>query len=381
MEEIQISTPLVWREAESERILIGKVLSNKTYTRATIEAILKKAWNLPEGFDVIEINGNAFMFKFTDKEEFNRVLRGRPWSINGFLLNLMERSTYKTCEEFDFSRCPVWIQMHNVPMEAWCLENAITIGGYVGEVVLAEDPCYNGRYLRGFLRARVLLNLKKPIACGFWMPRPDEKPRFGAWLTTNACRCWDEVMVVVRSDWSESEHARKKKEEAIKRKNEEVKRKSEEVPKADDDELFVIRIDKPLAVNRDWDLMKNKARRAPNAEENPNVDRKGLKQDMRNAGIAQPENQGVKERIHDSADVVGRVSMGTKANTVKALDDEIPCRSDKPCNSQEGNPMAMVVYGRRMLGDITNKIEVLGTKRNAVEEWETSRLRGLNQRK
>ncbi|KAI9084512.1 hypothetical protein K1719_033500 [Acacia pycnantha] len=354
MEEIQISTPLVWREAESERILIGKVLSNKTYTRATIEAILKKAWNLPEGFDVIEINGNAFMFKFTDKEEFNRVLRGRPWSINGFLLNFMERSTYKTCEEFDFSRCPVWIQMHNVPMEAWCLENAITIGGYVGEVVLAEDPCYNGRYLRGFLRARVLLNLKKPIACGFWMPRPDgkevwisiqyeklqcfcyncgrighdnrscqsekmmsivnpEKPRFGAWLTTNACRCWDEVMVVVRSDWSESEHARKKKEEAIKRKNEEVSG-NQEVPNADDDELFVIRIDKPLAVNRDWDLMKNKARRAPNAEENPNVDRKGLKQDMRNAGIAQPENQGVKERIHDSADVVGRVSMGTKAN-------------------------------------------------------------------
>ncbi|KAI9084188.1 hypothetical protein K1719_033859 [Acacia pycnantha] len=237
------------------------------------------------------------------------------------------------------------------------------IGGYVGEVVLAEDTFYNSRYLRGFLRARVLLNLKKPLAYGLWMPRPDEKPQFGAWLTTNACQCWDEVMVVVCSDWSESEHARKKKEEAIKKKNNEVKRKSKEVLKTYDDELFVIRINKPLAASRGWDLAKNKVRRAPNVEENPNVDRKGLKPTMRDAKVSQPEGEGEKRHTYDSVDVVGRVSPGITAGTVKAMDDEIPCGSDKTCNSQERNPMAMVVYGRRMLGDITNRIEVLGLKK------------------
>ncbi|KAI9084967.1 hypothetical protein K1719_032959 [Acacia pycnantha] len=112
-----------------------------------MESILRKVWNLQEGVDVIEINGNAFMFKFAEEGGYNRILRGRPWSINGSLLNLMERSRYKSCEEFEFSRSPVWIQMHHVPMEAMCLENTIRIGGHVGEVLLAEDPYYNGWYL------------------------------------------------------------------------------------------------------------------------------------------------------------------------------------------------------------------------------------------
>ncbi|KAI9084591.1 hypothetical protein K1719_033579 [Acacia pycnantha] len=43
--------------------------------------------------------------------------------------------------------------------------------------------------------------------------------------------------------------------------------------------------------------------------------------------------------------------------------------------------MAMVVYGRRMLGDITNKIEVLGLKRNAVEEWESSEAKRIKSEK
>ncbi|KAK4271731.1 hypothetical protein QN277_020378 [Acacia crassicarpa] len=125
MEENQISSPLEWREANVENLLIGKVLSSWIYSRAAIDSILRKAWNLQDGFDVIEINGNAFMFKFADEGEYNRILRGSPWSINGCLLNLMERSRYKSCEEFEFSRSPVWIQMHNVTMEAMCLENTI----------------------------------------------------------------------------------------------------------------------------------------------------------------------------------------------------------------------------------------------------------------
>ncbi|KAI9098543.1 hypothetical protein K1719_025168 [Acacia pycnantha] len=259
MEEIQISSPLVWKEIDAKQILVGKVISSKSYTRSAIEAILQKAWNMQNGFNVVEINGNSFMFKFA-KEEFNRILRGRPWTINGCLLNLIERSKYKSYEEFDFSCCPVWIQIHNVPMEALCLENAITIGGQVGEVMLVEDPFYNGRFLRSFLRARVILDLRKPLAYGFWLPRPDGKkvwltiryeklqcfcyncgkighdnrccgserlmsainptePRFGNWTTTTACRSWEEVMVVVKNDWIEADFVRKRKEEALKRRN------------------------------------------------------------------------------------------------------------------------------------------------------------------
>ncbi|KAI9111843.1 hypothetical protein K1719_017533 [Acacia pycnantha] len=136
------------------------------------------------GLDIVEITGKAFMFKFEDGEEYIRIL------------------------------------------EAMCLENAISVGGHVGEVLIAEDPHYIGRYFRKFLRVRVMLNLRKPLAHGFWLPKPDgrnvwismryeklqnffytcgkighdnrdcnfeklmsgsnpNEPRFGAWLATN----------------------------------------------------------------------------------------------------------------------------------------------------------------------------------------------------
>ncbi|KAK4282057.1 hypothetical protein QN277_013478 [Acacia crassicarpa] len=411
MEEIQISTPLVWRETKVERILIGKVLFNKTYTRTALESILRKAWNLPEGFDVIELNGNAFMFKFADVEEFNRILRGRPWSINGFLLNLMERSKFKACEDFDFSKCPVWIQMHNVPMEAWCLENAVIVGGYVGEVLLAEDPYYNGRFLRSFLRARVLLDLKKPLAYGFWMPRPDgkkvwisiryeklqcfcyncgrighdnwscrqekllsianpEEPRFGAWLTTNACRSYDEVLVVICNDWSESIHARRKKEEAIKRQSEQSKRKAEQAQRSNDDDLFVIKLNKSQVGKSGLEQVEGKDRREAKGVEMLKQDRGHVASFTRDNVTAQSD---LKER--------GRQATGSEEEDLVAVDkanrEGLVDRSSKANGNEEGVQMAMVVYERKVLGDIINKIEDLGLKRNVAEEWETSKAKRL----
>ncbi|KAI9120292.1 hypothetical protein K1719_007325 [Acacia pycnantha] len=173
MEEPTICDPLIWKEEEVEKVLISKVLSTKAYSCSAIERIVQKAWNLQSEFDVIEVTGNAFMFSFSDEEEYNRILSGRLWSVNDFLLNLMERSRYKLCKEFVFSQCSIWIQIHNIPMEAMCLENTIKIGGYIGEVVLAEDPRHNSRFLCNFLLVKVVLDLRKALACGFWMNKSD----------------------------------------------------------------------------------------------------------------------------------------------------------------------------------------------------------------
>ncbi|KAI9085404.1 hypothetical protein K1719_032660 [Acacia pycnantha] len=185
MEEIHISSSLVWKEVEAEKVLIGKILTSKSHTRSTLLSILRKACNLQEVLDIVEITGKAFMFKFDEDEGYNRILRGHLWSINGCLLNLMERQ----------------------------------------------------RYFRNFLRVRVMLDLRKPLAHRFWLPKPDgrnvwisvryeklqkicytcskidhdnrdcncekltsgfnpNEPRFGAWLATNVCRSWDETFVV-----------------------------------------------------------------------------------------------------------------------------------------------------------------------------------------
>ncbi|KAI9074726.1 hypothetical protein K1719_043316 [Acacia pycnantha] len=154
MEEAQISDPLVWKEVESERVLVGKVLARKSYLRSTIEAILRKAWNLQEGFDVIEVTGNAFMFRFSEEEDYCRILRGRLWSINSCVLNLVERSRYSSCEEFDFAAMLVrssWPRIRST------------------KAISSQLP-----------RARVVVDLRKSLANGFWLPRPDGRKSVAA---------------------------------------------------------------------------------------------------------------------------------------------------------------------------------------------------------
>ncbi|KAI9108190.1 hypothetical protein K1719_021063 [Acacia pycnantha] len=148
--------------------------------------------------------------------------------------------------------------MHNVPLEALCLENATIIESHVGEVTIAEDPFYKGWFLRNFLRARVIVDRRKPLAHGFWLLRPDgrkvwiaikfeklqsfcyscgklghdnracqseklmscfkpNEPHFGAWISSNVCRNWDETLVVIKNVDIEASYVRKKHEEVARK--------------------------------------------------------------------------------------------------------------------------------------------------------------------
>ncbi|KAI9075907.1 hypothetical protein K1719_042108 [Acacia pycnantha] len=407
LEHSHISDPLIWKETDANRILIRKVVAKKTFTRAAVDAILRKAWNLSEGFDVIEINGNAFMFNFVKEEEFNRVLRGRPWSINEFLLNLMERSKYKTCEEFDFSHGPVWIQMHNVPMEALCLANAVTIGNHVGKVMMAEDPIYNGKFVRGFMRARVLIDLRKPLSHGFWMDRPEGKkawitiryeklqnfcyycgrighdnrlckseqlmsmfdstlPRFGAWLTTNVCRNREVITEIIQEDWVEARYVQKKKEEALQRSRDDEALKENKSPELQESDLFVIRLNNHLQDSVGVNLAKvaegrGAAKGSMDAPAKVNMCVKAKR--------ARDECRERKEVCEGMEEMQNTKSMlGADYDSSQA--GERARHLQEMQASQEVNSMAMIVYNGEILGEVVNRIGQLGLKRCVDEEWE-----------
>ncbi|KAF7835884.1 reverse transcriptase [Senna tora] len=122
-----------------------------------------------------------------------------------------------------------------------CRENVERMGAKVGEVLIQENPIINGRLIRCFDRARVLVDLRKPLVAGFWVPRPslpsiwvvvkyeklnqfcyksgiighdskscksssgvcskDVKPLYGAWLGATPVRVWEEAVVVCKEGW------------------------------------------------------------------------------------------------------------------------------------------------------------------------------------
>ncbi|KAK4254135.1 hypothetical protein QN277_009558 [Acacia crassicarpa] len=163
------------------RALVGHLETDKNLNRGIVISMIKKGWGIDKGMEVHEIpDKNAFLFRFTRQEDFNHVLKGRPWSIQGALLNIQAWDDYMVFQEVSFDWCPFWIQFHGLPHVAFNNENAIIMGNVVGRVMMYESPTTQGRLSRTFIKARVLVNILNPLIPGFWVPRPH---RDSIWVT------------------------------------------------------------------------------------------------------------------------------------------------------------------------------------------------------
>ncbi|KAK9991578.1 hypothetical protein SO802_026563 [Lithocarpus litseifolius] len=62
--------------------LIGKFLTCRPFNRKAAITMLKRAWVLEEGVQMVEVGTNLFQLKFQTKFAMDRVLKGGPWSFD-----------------------------------------------------------------------------------------------------------------------------------------------------------------------------------------------------------------------------------------------------------------------------------------------------------
>lgn len=232
--------------------LVGKLLTGKNLNKGIMLSMIRKGWQLEE--EALEIHDfdhvrPIFLFRFEKEEDYLRILKGRPWSIQGFMLNIQLWEDYMVLSEVKFNTSPFWIQFHGLPIEAFDKGNAIILGEQAGEVLMYEDPKVNDKLNRSFIRVRCLVNLDNPLESGFWIPRKDKSPtwvslkyerlqnfcyhcgrighdektcknkncdeheaktddEFGHWIRTPQVKTIDEHVIVHKSDWVEAPHVR-----------------------------------------------------------------------------------------------------------------------------------------------------------------------------
>ncbi|KAF7811508.1 reverse transcriptase [Senna tora] len=75
------------------RSLVGKLLTEKQVNKNTAISMIKKGWNVQEDVSIMEVGNNTFLFSFANLEDYNRVNKGRPWTILGSLLNIQRCSS------------------------------------------------------------------------------------------------------------------------------------------------------------------------------------------------------------------------------------------------------------------------------------------------
>ncbi|KAF7812835.1 TMV resistance protein N-like [Senna tora] len=146
------------------KILVGRIISEKVLNRTVVISMIRKGWNCRGEVSIAKMGMNVFLFTFERAEDRERILRGRPWSILAL-------------HELDWGESPYWVQFHGVPPEGMHIKNVEKLGVLVGKVMAVEDPRHNGGLTRGFMRARLLVDIRNPLIPGFWVLRPN-MPKF-----------------------------------------------------------------------------------------------------------------------------------------------------------------------------------------------------------
>ncbi|KAI9106797.1 hypothetical protein K1719_022325 [Acacia pycnantha] len=267
-------------------------------------------------------------------------------------------------------------------MEAMCLENAIKIGGQVGVVLLAEDPYCNNRYLRSF--CQLCYNCGKVghdnRICKYEklmsVAEPDE-PCFGAWLTTAECRNWNEVVAIVSKDWIEADYVRRMKAEALSRRRSEDRKKVDSDGPPEEEDLFSIRINKPLMVDKSpaTKVVLEERVVGEEREATDGYDYYGNNLPIQSPGVSamklsQSTGKGSQSKISDG--LRKDVTADEAKERERQVEEECITNSNTTSIKQDENAMALVLYKGGVLKEVINGLSGLNLKRNAAEDWESS---------
>ncbi|KAM2053295.1 hypothetical protein ACFX1T_002951 [Malus domestica] len=74
-------------------------------------------------------------------------------------------------EEVQLEIMPFWVQIRGVPLYLHTENNVKRLAREIGDFIGMEDLSH----ARGFLRVRVDINTRNPLATGCWLPRPNNK--------------------------------------------------------------------------------------------------------------------------------------------------------------------------------------------------------------
>jgi hypothetical protein len=145
--------------------LVGKVSSERQVNKEAFRNVLSQLWRTVGSILFKEVQDNIWLFEFTDKDDKDRVLEGRPWSFDRQIIVLNDFVGSIPPSQMEFTHSPFWIQVHDMPL--LCMNKIV--GQKIGEsmgVVEDVDITGDGSGWGRCLRIRVTVHLQEPLERG-----------------------------------------------------------------------------------------------------------------------------------------------------------------------------------------------------------------------
>ncbi|MED6110845.1 hypothetical protein PIB30_046729 [Stylosanthes scabra] len=122
------------------------------------------------GVVIIEVGRNTVLISFSDHEKGRQILLRGPWSFRGHLINLSLWTGLQPIDSINHNIMELWMQMYGVPLSYMSTYTTEAIGRAFGTVVEIEDPVVNNLFHRSFLRAKLFMDISRPLPTSIWFP-------------------------------------------------------------------------------------------------------------------------------------------------------------------------------------------------------------------
>jgi hypothetical protein len=123
------------KEGASKLMLIGKILSKKSFPRPIVKDIVHKAWSVTYDVEVNVVDKNVFMFTFKHEADVRKAWDRRPWCIKGEHLIPKKINANLSLNEVDFKTTEFWVQVHGLPLNTQNEKKLLRIGGFIGRAI------------------------------------------------------------------------------------------------------------------------------------------------------------------------------------------------------------------------------------------------------
>lgn len=130
-------------------------------------------------FRVIGEKGdNLFVAEFGSGVDLERVLAGSPWMVGRYAVLLQNYDEKLTASEITFDRLELWVRILNLQL-GWMNQTRGSQAMSLIEQVAKMDVDADGKAIGAFLRARVAIEIDKPLRRGVLLRMSKtEEPRW-----------------------------------------------------------------------------------------------------------------------------------------------------------------------------------------------------------
>ncbi|KAI8528924.1 hypothetical protein RHMOL_Rhmol12G0185800 [Rhododendron molle] len=132
-------------------------------------AVQNIAFRIWKKFGITKVMANAqgfYFFEFSQEDVYQKLVEAGPWHFGEKLLVLKQWSPQMKFEKEQFTKVPVWVQFHQVPLEMWNEVGLSYLASAVGVPLFADSPtetCQRLSYARLCIEVDVGVDLPDTV--------------------------------------------------------------------------------------------------------------------------------------------------------------------------------------------------------------------------